>query len=119
MFKIEDNTIYLTSGDKAQIPFGIEDYQFQIDDIVKLKVYNKNQLNQEPVLAKEVTVTEQTDTVYIPLKSEETKIGEMCNRKTTYWYEITLNEEETPLGFDEDGAKLFILLPEGKEETNG
>lgn len=32
-----------------------------------------------------------------------------------YWYEIQLNKEQTILGFDDKGPKMFILFPEGSD----
>ena len=42
MFKIEDDVIHITRGDKATIEFSIENYTFKEGDIVLFRVYNKN-----------------------------------------------------------------------------
>ena len=45
------------------------------------------------------------------------KFSEMTNTYVDYWYEITLNEETT-LGFDDLGAKIIRIYPEGKAPEN-
>jgi hypothetical protein len=70
------------------------------------------------VLQKDVKVTEDTTTVSITLEKNETKIGTLINKPKDYWYEIELNPETAPqtiIGYDEEGAKLFKLFPEGRE----
>lgn len=118
MFALDGNTIHLTRGDKATINLTIDDYTFQVDDKVEFRVYNKKKLNEPPVLTKEITVEEETDSINISLTPEETKIGEPLNKATTYWYEIELNDEQTVVGYDEDGAKELILYPEGAENDD-
>lgn len=116
---IKDNTIEITRGNSLALDIDIadgqDDYIFQEGDKVAIAIYNRNALNQAPVASKAVTATTGATTVRITLTSDEMKIGEMKNRAVTYWYEITLNGE-TVLGYDENGAKLLILYPEGKDE---
>ena len=45
------------------------------------------------------------------------KFAPMLNMEKDYWYEITLNEE-TMLGFDDTGAKILTIYPEGKAPEN-
>ena len=70
--------------------------------------------------AKKVTeVTEETTTVNISLESDDTKIGNLVNKPTKYWYEIELNPDTTPqtiVGYDLDGEKIFMLYPEGDDK---
>ena len=49
MFQIRNNNIYLTRGDKATITLSIEDYTFKNGDLIQFKIYNKKQLNKEPI----------------------------------------------------------------------
>ena len=116
MFKIEENTISLTRGDKATITLAIEDYQFKVGDKIEFRAYNKKALDKAPVMKKIIEITEDSESIDIPLTSEETAIGEPLNKEIIYWYEIELNDEQTIIGYDEDGAKELILYPEGVEE---
>ena len=120
MFKIDGDTIHITRGDKGVIELTIDDYTFSVGDTVELRVYAKDGLNKLPVLAKEITVTEETETIDIELTSEDTRIGEMQNKAKEYWYEIELNDNQTVVGYDEEGAKILMLYPEGVEadDTN-
>lgn len=122
MFEIDtDKTIHLTRGDIATIEVSATDkdtdspYTFNEGDVVRLTVCEKGGY-ENVVLRKDVTVGEVTKTVDIDLNSEDTKIGEIINKPTKYWYEVELNPDTAPqtiVGHDEDGAKLFILYPEG------
>lgn len=122
MFVIsEDMTIHITRGDAALISVtansGGADYEFKTGDVVRLKVFAKKDC-ADVVLKKDTTVTTATKTVKIPLESEETKIGDIISKPTDYWYEIELNPDTAPqtiVGYDENGAKVFKLYPEGGE----
>lgn len=115
MFAIDGDKIYLTRGDKAVISLSITNYTFQKDDKVEFRVYTKKGLEKVPVLSVVTKVTEETDSIEIVLPAEKTKIGEIQNKEVVYWYEIELNDEQTVLGFDENGPKEFILYPEGAD----
>lgn len=116
MFKIDNNKIHITRGDKATINLTIEDYIFKSGDKIEFRVYNKGFLNKPPVLEKEVLIEEEKDNIDIDLTSKDTTIGEPLNKTVTYWYEIELNNEQTIIGYDETGAKLLFLYPEGVEK---
>lgn len=113
MFKIENDEIHLTRGDKCIIGLSIQDYIFKQGDYILFKIYRKKELNKESVLSKKVTVDAETTEVEINLTSEETRIGEPVNRAEEYWYEIELNGEQTVVCYDENGPKKLILYPEG------
>ena len=62
---------------------------------------------------------EATTSVDLSLDSTETTIGDIINKPVEYWYEIQLNpdtEPQTIIGYDENGAKIFKLYPEGVKE---
>lgn len=115
MFKIEENTIHITRGDKGTIELTIEDYTFKVGDKIELRIYKKKGLNELPLKEKEVIVEEETPSINIELTPEDTKIGDIANKATEYWYEIELNDEQTVVGFDEEGAKILMLYPEGAD----
>ena len=118
MFKIENDEIHLTRGDKCVIGISIADYTFKKDDYVLLKVYKKKELDKEPVLKKKVIASTEAEELEIRLTSQETKIGELSNKNQEFWYEIELNGEQTVIGYDEKGAKKLILYPEGADDIN-
>lgn len=120
MQKIEGTTIKLNRGDILSFVLTIENesgtpYTFQDGDKVTFSVYNKKKMNDKAVLLKEVNATPNTTSLTISCTSEETKIGELTNKPVEYWYEIELNNEYTVLGYDENGAKLLMLYPEGSK----
>lgn len=115
----EDLTIHLTRGDAAAFDVGAiwngEEYTFQPGDVIRFKVYGKKNTT-DVVLIKDIEVEEETSSVRIRLDREETKIGDYINKPTDYWYEVELNPEgyaETIIGYDENGAKILKLYPEG------
>lgn len=120
MFKIEGNTIHITRGDKGVIELAIDDYTFSVGDKIEFRVYQKKALDKTPVLSKTVTVSQEDTIAEIELTSEDTTIGEMENKVREYWYEIELNDNQTIIGYDEEGVKKFMLYPEGVEinDTN-
>lgn len=122
MQRIEGSTIKLNRGDVMNITLTLKtldgsDYTFQNGDKIVFSVYNKNKMDEEAVLLKEVDVLEQQESVIISLSSEETKIGELINKPVDYWYEVELNGEYTVIGYDDDGAKILRLYPEGSKMT--
>lgn len=123
MLKIDDEkTIHVTRGDSGTIVITAQDienndYIFQTNDLLRLKVMKKNNV-EEIVLIKDVTVASDTTRVDIELTSQDTKIGDYINKPNTYWYEVELNPNDnstTIIGYDENGPKKFKLYPEGKE----
>lgn len=122
MFTInDDNSIYATRGDIVFFSVSAEDdgvaYTFQPGDVVRIKVYGKKDA-ENVVLQKDFPVTEECEAVEIFLSEEDTKIGEVISKPKDYWYEVELNPGENPqtiIGYDEDGAKVFKLFPEGDD----
>lgn len=92
-------------------------YKFVVGDKLKLNIYERKGYDKEPVKSVEITITEKSDEAIIPLTESDTTFGEIPNKETTYWYDITLNEDNTVIGFDEKGEKEFIMYPaKGSEE---
>ena len=120
MFVInEDLSIYVTRGDAATFSVGATvngtAYAFKTDDVVRFKVFAKKDCT-EVVLQKDVEATEGANAVEITLDKEDTKLGEVISKPVDYWYEVELNPDTHPqtiIGYDENGAKVFKLFPEG------
>lgn len=120
MFVINDDlSINLTRGDVAV--FGVtatidgQACEFKKGDVIRFKVFAKKDC-EDVAVVKDVEVTEPTGMVEISLTKEDTTIGEVISKPTDYWYEVELNPDTHPqtiIGYDEDGAKIFKLFPEG------
>ena len=117
----EDMSIFCTRGDAGgfyvQATFNGEAYTFRRGDVVRFRVFGKKDC-ENVVLQKSVTVVEETEQVEVFLDGEDTKFGEIISKPTDYWYEVELNPDTKPqtiIGYDEDGAKVFKLFPEGKD----
>lgn len=122
MFLInEDMSIYLTRGDAIYFTVTAEEngqyYKFKPGDILRIKVFEKKNC-ENVVLVKEFPVEIETERVEMLLTKEDTKIGEVISKPVDYWYEIELNpftNPQTIIGYDDDGAKVFRLFPEGTD----
>lgn len=122
MLKInDDKSIYITRGDAGVFTVtATEDgtpHTFVEGDVVRFKVFEKKGCDCV-VLQKDFPVEAATESVQIWLTGEDTKIGELISKPKDYWYEVELNPETVPqtiVGYDEDGAKVLKLFPEGKE----
>ena len=120
MFKVNDDlSIYLTRGDAVSITLNAQDdganYTFRAGDLVRFKVFEKKACHCVE-LQKDIRVESDTEAVVIALTGDETKIGNEISKPVDYWYEVELNPETQPqtiIGYDEDGAKVFRLYPEG------
>jgi hypothetical protein len=117
----EDKSIYVTRGDIVFFTVTAEDngvpYQFQAGDVIRMKIYGKKDAASVS-LDKDFHVTEASNEVEVYLTGDETKIGDVISKPTDYWYEIELNPDTDPqtiIGYDEDGAKVFKLFPEGND----
>lgn len=121
MFKIEEKTIRISRGNKAtielKVPVDDDYYEFQINDKIALKIYEQKGLNKI-YLKKIITdIKQASKTVDINIKASDSEIGELENKPITYWYEIILNDEQTLIGYDDEGPKEFILYPEGYDDS--
>ena len=115
--EITNTTLEVNRGNKLAFNFQIKNgdsmYTFDGTETITFAVYKASALNEEPLIEKDYTPDADTDTFEISLTSEETKIGDLSNEPIAYWYEITMNNE-TVLGYDKYGAKLFVVYPEGR-----
>lgn len=124
MFVInEDKSIYLTRGDNCVIKVSALNSEGEIETlpaktVVRFKVYEKKDCGCV-MLQKDIEVQTETTEVKIPLTRDETKIGELISKPKDYCYEVELDPDTAPrtiIGYDEDGAKIFRLFPEGGDE---
>lgn len=119
----DDSSIYATRGDivffsvTAVDHLTEEKYIFQAGDVLRIKIYGKKEA-ENVVLQKDFPVFETGESVEIFLTEEDTKIGEVISKPKDYWYEVELNPNSNPqtiIGYDEDGARVFKLFPEGAD----
>lgn len=115
-----EQAIIISRLDSATIPLSIPltettNYEFEIGDIITLRIYEKNGYDKAPVFEKNITVDSATESVNIALDEHDTEFAEISNKPVTYWYEIVLNNEKTVIGYEKDsGAKKFIVTPSKK-----
>lgn len=125
MFQIdEDLTINVTRGDIAFFSVSAESngelYKFKKGEVVRIKVFDKKNCSNVH-FQKDFAVEEECEKVNIFLSEEDTKFGDIINKAKDYWYEIELNPYTNPqtiIGYDDEGAKIFKLFPEGRDLGN-
>ena len=118
----EDNSIYATRGDIVFFSVTAAEengdyHKFQAGDVVRIKIFGKKDA-ENVVLQKDFPITEECESVELLLTEEDTKIGDVISKPKDYWYEVELNpftNPQTIIGYDEDGAKVFRLFPEGRD----
>lgn len=113
-YDTKSNILYDSNYNKSSILLdnvNIVYYQFQIGDKITFNIYEKNGYGKEPLLTKDVEVTEMTESVNILLTEKDTTFGSSVNKATIFWYDITLNDNQTVVCYNEDGAKEFIEYP--------
>ena len=122
MYSINDDlSIHVTRGDivafKVTADYYGENYVFKAGEIVRMKVFEKKGCDCV-LLQKDFVIEADTEEVTILLTSMDTKIGGVIHKPKDYWYEVELNpltNPQTIIGYDEDGAKIFRLYPEGAD----
>ena len=118
----EDMSVSLNRGDVGVIPVpqskdGDYGYSISAGDILRIRVFPKKKC-EEVALVKDFLVETATSVIELELDGTDTKIGDIINKPTTYWYEIELNPDTYPqtiVGYNEDGPKVFMLYPEGDD----
>lgn len=123
MFEIDPDTkqIFISRGQAAALnvktKFNNVQYTFKVDDVVRFTVFKKKKYDTT-ILTKEVVVSEENETVVIPLNSEDTELFALVNKPTDFYYEIELNPDTSNsqmiLCHDKKtGPKIFTLYPTG------
>ena len=120
MQKIDGTTIKINRGDilKISISLVYDDgtaYTYKVNDKLIFSIYNKGKMTNKPILTKEIVATGGEESLIINCSSEEMKLGDPINKEKEYWYEIELNGEHTVIGYDDEGAKILMLYPEGSK----
>jgi hypothetical protein len=117
----EDSSIYVTRGDTVFLTVSAAEdgaaYKFQPGDVVRIKVFEKKAC-ENVVLQKDFSVVKEAEAVDLFLTGQDTRIGEIISKPVDYWYEVELNPDTNPqtvIGYDDNGAKLFKLMPAGRE----
>lgn len=117
--------IQINRGDSTTLKINAKDsngdpYTFNVGEKVKFSLTERK--NEDNVIfSKTIDVLEEGEYVNISLSSEDTKIGEIINKPVIYWYEISVltlnNEVQTIIGYDDNGAKEFVLNPEAGDSN--
>ena len=117
----DDGSIYATRGDAVYLKITCEKngepYTFKVGEVVRFNICEKKKC-ENVVLQKDFPVTAETQGVDVILGSTDTKIGGIISKPVDYWYEVVLNPLDNPqtiIGYDVDGARVFRLFPEAND----
>lgn len=118
MFKFQNNTFHVTRGDRGSITFSSSDGS-NLKGILLFRVYRKEELNSQPVLNKEIELDNTAPSYVLNIDSIDTlnEFANPENERDEYWYELKV-DEQTILGYDETGAKIFYLYPTGQDKIS-
>lgn len=129
MLEIVDRNIRITRGDVLPITVSAnnikdgKDYEFQVDDIIRFKIMQANNVNNV-FLKKDFKIEEACFEKDIEMTSSEMKIGELKSKPVDFWYEIEVNPDTeramTIEGYRKDeGPAIITILPEGGDSSKG
>ena len=113
-YDTKSNTLYDSNYEESNMSLdtlSIVLYDFQEGDKITFNIYEKNGYNKSPLVTKETIVEEIVTSIDISLTAENTTFGSAVNKPTIFWYDITLNDDMTIIGYDENEAKEFIEYP--------
>lgn len=116
MFLIDQETKQISCNKRNAFSFFFtleNEALFKANDFIEFKVYRKKEMDKEPLIYKTLTITEPTDTIEITLTTDDTDMKDVENKPIEYWYEIELNNDNTLIGYDENGPKIFQVYPKG------
>ncbi len=124
MFEVsEDYVINVTRGDAGAFTLKAKNedgtpFVFEAGSLVRFKVFEKKDCNNV-VLQKNVSVLANATEVQVVLTESETRniCKETISKPVDYWYEVELNPYNNPqtiVGYDDNGAKILRLYPEGR-----
>lgn len=115
-------TLHLTRGDRCSFKVYATEEQsgtrcyFPAGCTVTFAIVPKLGYTEGALLRKTVSVTSDTQEVEFLLTEEDTKIGDMIDKKVKYWYNVVVNDDITIIGSDENGEKVIIIYPEVGED---
>ena len=117
MFKFQNNTFHVTRGDSGSITIAYKNGATLPASTLTFGVYRKNELDSDPVIWVEESLTGDLDSYTLNIFTDPNELENPTNGREEYWYELKLGPDNTVLGYDETGAKIFYLYPSGKEGT--
>ena len=115
MKKDAKNTITHNRGDKGAIRLVNKNGMFKKDDKFTFSIVKKGNYS-DVVFQKTFIVDEDCEIFYLTFTNEEMRFSDIISVKTTFWYEIDMNDDTTVIGHEENGDKLFILYPEAAKK---
>lgn len=126
MLKIKGKNIEITRGNVLPIKVTAgddatkSDYEFKVDDVIRFKIFDKENVNNVH-LQKDFIIEEACTETTIVMTAKEMKIGELTNKTQEYWWEIDLNPdtdyEQTIVGYEKNSEATISILPEGGDKS--
>ena len=114
----DGTTLHLTRGDRCSFKVYAREVKsqqlcyFPAGCYVTFAIVPRAGYTDGAVLRKTVDVLADTTEVEFNLDENDTKIGDMIDKKVKYWYNVVVNDDVTIIGSDEDGEKVIFIYPE-------
>lgn len=116
MFKFQNNTFHVTRGDRGSFTIAYRDgSNLPEGATVSFRVYRREELDSDPVIFLDDDIPANAKSFDIEVWANPEKFDNPENDREEYWYELKVGLENTVLGYDETGAKIFYLYPTGKD----
>lgn len=121
MLKIDGRNIIITRGDvlpitiTAQNEIDETNYEFQIDDVIRFKILQKDKM-ENVLLQKDFVITEPGEEQEIVIPAGDMKIGELKSKPEDFWYEIEINPAQKCMTLSNYSAFIEAGWTTGYEE---
>jgi hypothetical protein len=118
MFKFTNNTFHVTRGDSGSVTISYQDGSvLPAGATLMFRVYEQNGFDSDPIIDLAQDLEEGLTSYELVIDGEETsKFDNPAGEKEAYWYELKIGPDNTVLGYDETGAKIFYVYPTGKDK---
>lgn len=118
---VDKTTIKCTRGDRGSINIKKQDDKGNFENFIKgdkvIFSIKNNFSDSEPVFRKIVEVEEDSEFVTFELTKEDTTLEDLISSPKEYQYDVSINDDLTIIGYDDDGPKIFRLYPEGSSDN--
>jgi hypothetical protein len=108
---INKDEIHASRGDAFSLDFKIKNYTFVETDSVKFAVFEEGSNYENPLMIKYANIDLERNAAVFSFDANDTSFGEAPTERTLYVYEISVEGDQTVLGYDTNKAKKYYQYP--------